>query len=65
MEDRTLDLVFAEIDSYYEEFKENHLKNTTKGIKACGKRARAALGHLKNLVTEYRKVSVGNEKNKI
>lgn len=49
-----MDELFSKIDSLYNDFKANHLK----GNKASGARARKALGEIKKLVTEYRKLSV-------
>ena len=50
--------LFEQIDAFYEEFKENHQQTT----KASQQRARKAIGGLKKLVTEYRKVSVAETK---
>ena len=50
--------LFEQIDTLYTEFKENH-EGTTKAAKG---RARKALGEIKKLVTEYRKVSVAESK---
>jgi len=50
--------LFEQIDSLYTEFRENH-EATTKAAKG---RARKALGEIKKLVTEYRKVSVSEGK---
>jgi hypothetical protein len=46
----------------WNEFEEHHDKFTTKGSKSAGSKARKAIGELKKLVTEYRKVSVAEAK---
>jgi len=42
----------------WEQFQENHRAHSEKGNKAAAGRARKAIGEIKKLVTEYRKVSV-------
>jgi len=50
--------LFEKINGLYEEFASQH-NGTTKKSQA---NARKAIGEIKNLVTEYRKVSVAEEK---
>ena len=52
----------AKIKELFEEFDENHVIHAEKGNKAAGGRARKAIGEIKKLVTEYRKVSVAESK---
>ena len=52
--------IFEKIDALYETFKEEHNGKS----KAAHGRARKALGGIKKLVTEYRKSSVAEDKNK-
>ena len=52
----------AKIKELFEEFDENHQIHSEKGNKAAGGRARKAIGEIKKLVTEYRKVSVAESK---
>ena len=50
--------IFEQIKDLFVEFEENH-NGTTKAAKS---RARKAIGEIKKLVTEYRKVSVEETK---
>ena len=50
--------LFEQIKDLFEQFEENH-NGTTKAAKS---RARKAIGELKKLVTDYRKVSVEENK---
>jgi len=50
--------IFEQIKDLFEQFEENH-NGTTKAAKS---RARKAMGELKKLVTDYRKVSVEENK---
>ena len=50
--------ISEKIDQFYNEFKESHEKNLTKGNRSAGSKARKALGNMKKLVTDYRKLSV-------
>ena len=50
--------IFEQIKDLFEQFEENH-NGTTKAAKS---RARKAIGELKKLVTDYRKVSVEENK---
>lgn len=50
--------IFEQIKDLFEQFEENH-NGTTKASKS---RARKAIGEIKKLVTEYRKVSVEETK---
>jgi hypothetical protein len=50
--------IFEQIKTLFEEFETNH-NGTTKAAKS---RARKAIGELKKLVTDYRKVSVEENK---
>ena len=52
--------LFEKIDALYTEFKADHVK----GNKASMARARKAIGEIKKLVTEYRKLSVEAAKSK-
>ena len=52
--------IFEKIDALYEKFKLEHSGKS----KAAHGRARKALGGIKKLVTEYRKASVAEDKNK-
>ena len=54
--------LFTKMETYWNEFNENHSKFTEKGNKAAATRARKAVGELKKLVTEYRKASVAESK---
>ena len=54
--------LFTKMETYWNEFNENHSKFTEKGNKAAATRARKAVGELKKLVTEYRKASVTESK---
>lgn len=51
-----------QILSLFEDFRVNHDKNLAKNNAAAGGRARKALGEIKKLVTEYRKMSVDANK---
>ena len=51
--------LFEQIVSHFEEFEANHSGTT----KVSQRRARAAIGSVKKLVTDYRKASVSEEKN--
>ena len=50
--------IFEQIKTLFEEFETNHNGST----KAAKSRARKAIGELKKLVTDYRKVSVDENK---
>ena len=50
--------IFEQIKTLFEEFETNH-NGTTKAAKS---RARKAIGEIKKLVTDYRKVSVEENK---
>jgi hypothetical protein len=50
--------IFEQIKDLFEQFEENH-NGTTKAAKS---RARKAIGEIKKLVTDYRKVSVEENK---
>jgi hypothetical protein len=54
--------LFTKMETYWNDFNENHSKFTEKGNKAAATRARKAVGELKKLVTEYRKASVTESK---
>ena len=54
--------LFTKMETYWNDFNENHSKFTEKGNKAAATRARKAVGELKKLVTEYRKASVAESK---
>ena len=54
--------LFTKMETYWNEFNENHSKFTEKGNKAAATRARKAVGELKKLVTDYRKASVTESK---
>jgi hypothetical protein len=54
--------LFTNMKTLWNEFEEQHDKFTTKGSKSAGSKARKAIGELKKLVTEYRKVSVAEAK---
>ncbi len=54
--------LYEEIKSLFNDFEENHEKNAESGTKASGTRARKAIGEIKKLATEYRKVSVAESK---
>ena len=62
MGEREIDTINEKLLSLIEEFKENHVKWDEKENKSAGKRARKALGEIKNLVTPYRKSSIATEK---
>jgi hypothetical protein len=49
---------FEQLKKLWEEFETNHVEFTEKGKKVAAKRARAAIGEIKKLVTEYRRESV-------
>ena len=50
--------IYNEMNELWEDFQENHRTHIAKGNKAAAGRARKAIGEIKKLVTEYRKVSV-------
>jgi hypothetical protein len=50
--------VYNKLKDQWDAFEENHEKHTTTGNKSAGARARKALGEIKKMVTEYRKLSV-------
>lgn len=50
--------VYDEVMGLVEELKANHTTFVEKGNKAAGMRARTNLGAIKNLVTEYRRLSL-------
>lgn len=50
--------VFTQMSELWNSFNENHAKFIEKGNKSAGGKARKAIGDLKKLVTEYRKISV-------
>ncbi len=50
--------LYNEMNELWEQFQENHRAHSEKGNKAAAGRARKAIGEIKKLVTEYRKVSV-------
>ena len=52
----------AKINAEYEVFAENAAAQVEKGNKAAGARARKAALELKNLMTEFRKLSVEESK---
>lgn len=52
--------IFDKIDVLYETFKIEHAGTS----KAAHGRARKALGNIKKLISEYRKASVAEDKNK-
>ena len=54
--------LFTQMETFWNEFNENHSKFTEKGNKAAATRARKAVGELKKLVTAYRKASVTESK---
>jgi hypothetical protein len=54
--------LFTKMETYWNEFNENHSKFTDKGNKAAATRARKAAGEFKKLVTDYRKASVAESK---
>ena len=54
--------LYSQIKEHFEVFVENHEICSEKGNKAAGGRARKAIGEIKKLVTEYRKVSVSESK---
>lgn len=54
--------LFTNMKTLWNEFEEHHDKFITKGNKSAGSKARKAIGELKKLVTEYRKVSVTEAK---
>ena len=52
--------IFDKIDALYETFKAEHAGTS----KAAHGRVRKALGNIKKLISEYRKASVAEDKNK-
>lgn len=56
---RSTEETFKEMEKMWEDFKTNHYSDT----KVSNKRARKSIGELKKVITEYRKVSVQQEKN--
>ena len=54
--------VYDDIKQLWGEVEDNHSKFNEKGNKSAGARARKALGEIKKLVTEYRKLSVEDAK---
>tara|TARA_B110000263_G_C15192758_1_gene456845 strand:- start:542 stop:730 length:189 start_codon:yes stop_codon:yes gene_type:complete len=57
-----LDGINEQLHKLWDEFELNHNEHAAKGNKAAGKRARKALGDVKKLVTEYRKISVSSDR---
>ena len=57
-----LDGINEALHKLWDEFELNHNEHAAKGNKAAGKRARKALGDVKKLVTEYRKISVSSDR---
>ena len=57
-----LDELYSQLNDLFTEFETNHQTNVNTGNKAAGTRARKAIGEVKKLVTEYRKVSVEENK---
>ena len=55
--------LYEQIETAFNEFKENHAVFTEKGNKAAGGRARKSIGEIKKLVTSYRQASVTESKN--
>jgi len=53
---------YEQIKKLFKTFEDNHKLFEEKGNKAAGSRARKAIGEIKKLVTEYRKVSVEDSK---
>tara|TARA_Y100001963_G_C6740640_1_gene428773 strand:- start:1183 stop:1365 length:183 start_codon:yes stop_codon:yes gene_type:complete len=54
--------LYEQIESAFNDFKENHSTFSEKGNKAAGGRARKAIGSIKKLVTAYRQASVAESK---
>ena len=54
--------LYEQIESAFNDFKENHSVFSEKGNKAAGRRARKAIGEIKKLVTAYRQASVSEAK---
>jgi hypothetical protein len=54
--------LYNQIKELFNSFDENHTQNAESGTKASGTRARKAIGEIKKLATEYRKVSVAESK---
>ena len=54
--------LYEQIESAFNDFKENHSVFSEKGNKAAGGRARKAIGEIKKLVTAYRQASVSEAK---
>tara|TARA_R100001463_G_scaffold811_1_gene3679 strand:- start:246 stop:425 length:180 start_codon:yes stop_codon:yes gene_type:complete len=50
--------LYNNLKELWEEFDSNHNAYVDKGTKASAGRARKAIGEIKKLVTDYRKVSV-------
>jgi hypothetical protein len=57
-----LDGINETLQKLWAEFESNHNDHAARGNKAAGKRARKALGDVKKLVTEYRKISVSSDR---
>ena len=54
--------LYEQIESAFNDFKENHSIFSEKGNKAAGGRARKAIGEIKKMVTAYRQASVSESK---
>ena len=54
--------LYEQIESAFNDFKENHSTFSEKGNKAAGGRARKCIGEIKKLVTSYRQASVTESK---
>jgi hypothetical protein len=54
--------LFTEMETHWNDFTDNHSKFIEKGNRAAATRARKAIGEIKKLVTEYRKLSVTESK---
>jgi hypothetical protein len=57
-----LNELYSQLSDLFTEFQTNHQTNVNTGNKAAATRARKAIGEVKKLVTEYRKVSVEENK---
>ena len=54
--------LFTQMETLWNDFKDNHTKFVDKGNKTAATRARKAIGEFKKLVTDYRKQSVNESK---
>jgi len=58
MGEQTTKELYDQMEFLWKTFSDNHQKFSEKGVKSAASRARKAIGEIKKMVTEYRKLSV-------